>query len=157
MHPMRRRGGYIDPLMSVFPLAFLAIVFGIPALIRFTAERQEGLGMGWLRILVVAGALLVLQFVALGMALGEAHHDALSGGQRGGLNRAPALQGIKAPAALSASYLIGAWSVSRIERTGTVAVALYVGAAILVLAAGALANAVGRRRSRAADAGGPAA
>lgn len=144
MTQTRGVGGYIDPLMTVLPIAFLAVVFAVPALVTAFVETPPVSPASWARLTVVAGVLLVLQAVAVAMALEEAHHDALSGGMRVGLNRAPALQGLRAPAGLAAIYLIGIWSLWRVEAARLWAAGAYGTLFLVLLGAGALASLRGR-------------
>lgn len=155
MTRLRRAGGYIDPMMSVLPLAFLAIVFGVPGILRALGSAPPASTGPWLRLVVVAGVLLVLQIVAIMISLEEAHHDGYSGRERGGLNRAPAIRGVLAPTALAVTYVIGIWPLVRIEPRRSWLIGLYAGLAIALVLSGVLAEQGGRaKRAREAGSGG---
>ena len=144
---LRDQKGYIDPIMSALPLALLVILFAGPWLVKaIHLETSSGLG-SWLKLSLAGLVMVAIQAYTVAVTLTEAYHDAHSRGVRRGLNRAPSFQGWKAPVALAVLYVIGIWPLLRMEPRRAWAIAVYGLLAGTVLAAGFVANRMGRNRS----------
>lgn len=141
----RGREGYIDPIMTVLPFAALIVLFLTPQLIAAVSHTPPVGLARWLGVLALGGVYLVVQGSAIAVCIGEAHQDALSGGDRSGFNRAPALSGMAAPFALALLYIGGMWPLMRLEPRPIWAIVLNVSVALGVLGGGWLADVEGRR------------
>ncbi len=141
----RGREGYIDPIMAVVPFAALSVLFLNPKLITAITHTPPAGLPRWMGFLALAGVSLIIQGSAIAVCIGEAHQDALSGGERSGFNRAPALSGLTAPFALALLYIGGLWPLIRLDPRPIWAIALHVIVALGILGGGWLADKKGRR------------
>lgn len=151
-HLVRGRDGYIDPVMSVLPIATLLIWFANPRIVAMIATGSPDGLPAWLRIVAISAVAILVQGVAVAVCLAEARQDAQSGGERSGFNRAPALQGLAAPLGLALVYLIGLWPLMRMEPGPMWAVVLNVIVVAAIVGGGLMADKKGgERRPQRAD------
>lgn len=146
-HLLRGRDGYIDPIMSVLPLAALLILFVNPRLVAIVGEGWPDGLRAWARVLAMATIVILVQGVAIAVCLAEAHQDARSGGERSGFNRAPALQGLAPPLVLALVYIAGLWPLIRVEPRPMWAIVLNAVLAAVLIGGGLVADQRGGRPS----------
>jgi len=144
---IRDERGHMDPIMSVLPFCLAAVLFGNPRLIAAISDGLPTTVLSWSKLLAVAGVLFLIQALGIVVGIQEAHHDALSGGKRGGLNRAPALQGRSAPVGFAFVYAIGIWPLIRMEPRPTWAIVASVAVIIGIVVGGILAERNGRKKA----------
>ncbi|GMR14059.1 MAG: hypothetical protein BMS9Abin29_2289 [Gemmatimonadota bacterium] len=142
---LRGKEGYVDPIAALLPFMVLIVLFVNPRLVAAISHSPPVGLPRWVGLLALGGLSLIIQGAAITACIVEAHQDAISGGERSGLNRAPALSGMAAPFALTLLYIGGLWPLMRLEPRPNWAIALDVIVALGILGGACVAGMKGRR------------